>query len=228
MKGIIIIPAYNSASTLPDLLEELSIYSDLEIVVVDDGSKDDTHVIAQNRHVYVIRHEHNKGKGAAIKTGYRYAATKNIDFVITIDADKQHPPDHIPAFIKEHEKHPDSVILGMRKRDTHMPLIRKFSNSTLSTLISWRIGQHLYDSQCGYRLIPGKYLSWNLSKINGFIFESESLITFSDNGVEFRFVSIPTLYPQGGQSKITYIESTLDFFSMYFSSFFKSYKRNQT
>lgn len=227
MKGIILIPAYNSAATLSEVLSECSAYHDLEIVVINDGSTDETGNIAAKHGVQVIGHRRNMGKGAALKTGFRYASGRDIDFIITLDADKQHPADMIPQFIDMHRSFPDDVILGRRKRDKNMPLTRKISNSVSAALISLRIKQRIYDAQCGFRLIPKKYLSWHFSTINGFIFESEALISLAMNKARFRFIPIPTLYPRDGESKMTYFEATFGFIFMYISSFFKSYRQEQ-
>ncbi|MCF7832677.1 MAG: glycosyltransferase family 2 protein [Candidatus Marinimicrobia bacterium] len=226
MKGLILISAYNSATTLPYVLEELKIFPELDILVINDGSSDTTGHIAESFGAHVIHHKVNKGKGAALQTGFKYAAGQDIDFVITLDADKQHPVDHIPAFIEQYKLNSDTVILGTRERDKNMPWTRKFSNSVSAALISWRIKTHIYDAQCGLRLIPKRYLSWKLSSIKGFIFESEVLIALAVNGVNFKFVPIPTLYPETNQSKMTYFDSTFGFIIMYISSFFKSYKQD--
>ncbi len=227
MKGLILISAYNSAATLPYVLEELKTFPDLDILVVNDGSSDSTGNIAISFGAQVIHHKVNKGKGAALQTGFKYAVRQDIDFVITLDADRQHPIEQIPNFIQKHNEFPKAVILGKRKRDKNMPWTRKFSNSVSASLISWRIRQRIYDAQCGFRLIPKNYLSWNLSSIKGFIFESEVLITLALNKVKFSFVPIPTLYPDASQSKMTYFDSTFDFIFMYISSFFKSYKQEK-
>jgi glycosyltransferase involved in cell wall biosynthesis len=227
MKGLILISAYNSAATISVVLQELSIFPDLEIVVINDGSQDKTGDIAHSLGAHVIKHEKNLGKGAALQTGFAYARTCNIDYLITLDADKQHPIECIPEFIEQHKTHPDAVILGTRIRDKNMPWTRKFSNSVSASLISWRIRHSIYDAQCGFRLIPKPYLSWNFSSITGFIFESEVLIALAINGVKFRFVPIPTLYPSTNHSKMTYFDSTFGFIFMYISSFFKSYKQEK-
>ncbi|MCD6336633.1 MAG: glycosyltransferase family 2 protein [Candidatus Marinimicrobia bacterium] len=227
MKGLILISAYNAAKTLSDVLQEVLKYSELSIVVINDGSTDNTGDIAQSQGAYVIDHKVNQGKGAALQTGFTYARKQDIDFLITLDADKQHPTDQISDFIQMYKKYPNAMILGRRKRDENMPLIRKFSNSVSAMLISWRIKQRIYDAQCGFRLIPKQYLSWKFSSINGFIFESEFLVASAVNGVKFKFIPIPTLYSDASQSKMTYFDSTFGFIFMYISSFFKSYKQEK-
>lgn len=227
MKGLILISAYNAAKTLSDVLQEVSKYSELSIVVVNDGSTDNTGDIARSQGVHVIDHKVNQGKGAALQTGFTYARKQDIDFLITLDADKQHPVDKLNHFIQKHKEHPDSIIMGSRKRNKNMPFTRKFSNSGSAFLISKRIGQKIYDVQCGLRLIPKQYLSWKLSKLKGFIFELEFVIIMAKNGVKFQFIPIPTLYPDQSETKMTYFDSTFGFIFMYISSFFKSYKQEK-
>ena len=227
MKGLILISAYNSERTLPYVLDELKVFPDLDILVVNDGSSDSTGQIAKSFGAHVIHHKVNKGKGAALQTGFKYAALQDINFVITLDADRQHPIGQIDNFIQEHHDFPHAVILGRRKRDKNMPWTRKFSNSVSASLISWRIKQRIYDAQCGFRLIPKDYFTWNLSSIKGFIYESEVLIGLALNKVKFKFIPIPTLYPNTNQSKMTYFDSTFGFIFMYISSFFKSYKQDK-
>lgn len=226
MKGIILISAYNAENTLADVLNDLKIFKDLQVLIVDDGSTDNTQEIAKSFGANILSHKNNLGKGAALQTGFQYASKKDIDFVITFDADKQHPVEFIPKFIKVYKDHPDDVIIGTRKRDKNMPLTRKFSNSISAFLISARMKYRLYDVQCGFRLIPKKYLTWKLSKIKGFIFESEALIALADNGVKFQSISIPTIYSKDHKSKMTYFDSTFGFIFMYISSLFKTYKQD--
>lgn len=227
MKNLILISAYNSESTLPDVLMSLKAYPELDILVVDDGSTDATPDIARSAGVNLISHEINMGKGAALRTGFDFSTKRNMGFVITMDADKQHPSERIKDMIDMHLQFHDAVILGRRERDKNMPCTRKFSNTVSSKLISWRTRQKIYDVQCGFRLIPLKYLSWHFSNINGFIFESEVLIKLALNKVPFKFVPIPTIYPESGETKMTYFDSTFEFVCMYISSFFKVYKQDK-
>lgn len=227
MKGLILISAYNAENTLSDVLGELSQFENLEVLVVNDGSTDKSKDIVKNSDAILLNHNKNLGKGAALQKGFEYASHLDIDFVITFDADKQHPSNYIDNFIEMHRKNPDAIILGSRKRDINMPWTRKFSNSVSASLTSWRTRQKLYDVQCGLRLIPKKYLSWKLSTINGFIFENEMLIAWADNNIKLLSISIPTIYSNKHESKMTYLDSTFGFISMYITSFFKSYKQDK-
>jgi glycosyltransferase involved in cell wall biosynthesis len=227
MKGLVLISAYDSADTLPAVLGGLKRYSFPDVVVVDDGSTDGTANIARSYGAHVIRHRKNRGKGAALQSGFRFAESRNADFVITRDADEQHPAGCIRDLLSLHEKYPDAVLLGTRERDRNMPRARKISNALSAFLISLRCGRKIRDAQCGYRLIPAPYYRWHCSKRRGFIFESETLICLADNGVPFHPVPVPTLYPRNNKSKMTYFRSTFGFISMYIASFFKNYRKAQ-
>ncbi|MBW6457965.1 MAG: glycosyltransferase family 2 protein [FCB group bacterium] len=225
MNAMILIPAYNSASSLPAVLNKLRSYPDHLIVVIDDGSTDGSGDVARNLGATLIRHDVNRGKGAALQSGFAYAAARNMDYVITMDADEQHPPEYIRDLLDMHRHSPDAVLLGTRKRSTEMPFHRKLSNAISAYLISLRAGRKIYDAQCGFRLIPQPYYSWQLSAIRGFIFESEALIALAANNVPFIYVPIPTIYPEGHHSKMTYFDSTFGFIFMYIASFFKTYRQ---
>ena len=227
MNGMILIPAFNSALSLATVINKLSPYPQLAIVVVDDGSTDGSGDIARDLGVTVIRHDKNRGKGAALQRGFAYASEQNMDYVITMDADEQHPPEYIRDLLDMHRRSPDAVLLGTRKRSKEMPLHRKLSNAISAFFISLRTGRKIYDAQCGFRLIPRPYYTWQLSAIRGFIYESESLIALAANGVPFKYLPIPTIYPEGHHSKMTYFDSTFGFIFMYIASFFKTYRQEK-
>ncbi|MDZ7821039.1 MAG: glycosyltransferase family 2 protein [Candidatus Marinimicrobia bacterium] len=222
---MILISAYNSADTLPGVLTGLKEYPSLDILLVDDGSTDATARIARSYGIRTIRHEQNLGKGAALQSGFQYAAEKHYAFVITHDADAQHPPESISDLLSLHEKYPRAVLLGKRTRSRNMPWPRRTSNAISAFLISRRTHRDIYDAQCGFRLIPRPYYAWKCSERKGFIFESEMLICFADNSIDLKFVPIPTLYYGNGQSRMTYFYTTFGFVSMYISSFFKNYRK---
>ena len=224
MKTLIIIPAFNCAGHLEKVLQELLKNPGPDILVVDDGSSDNSSQIAGRYGIPFIRHEANRGKGVALKSGFRYAQEHQYESVITMDGDGQHPPALIPEFLSLHAHYPDAAILGMRKRTPSMPFTRRLSNGISAFLISKRIRRKIYDAQCGFRLIPLKHLDTKLPQRSGFIFESELLIMLALRDVDFLFLPVPTLYPQSSNSKMTYFRTTLDFIFMYIHSFFKSYR----
>ena len=159
MKVLALIPAYNTARALPDLIAGVR-QTLPDILVVDDGSSDETSTTCRASGVDVIRLEVNRGKGAALKTGFEYAIEHSYDAVITLDSDGQHNPKYIPAFLEAVSRTGADFVIGSRVDDkADMPLDRRFSNWATSHLLSWLLNAQIDDLQCGYR-----YHSINLIK----------------------------------------------------------------
>lgn len=220
-RGLVIIPAYKAEKTLDELLGKIRQQCSLPVVVVDDGSPDRTSDIGRKTGNIVIRHAQNKGKGEALRTGFNYALESGANFIITMDADLQHPPDMIPCFLEAYRSNPDAIIIGSRKRDKNMPRHRRLSNSITSKLVSLRTGKLIRDVQCGLRLIPAKYIPHLLSGSKGFVFETEMIIHLADMKVPFVFLPIPTIYMKDGHSSIAHVQDTLNFITMYIRSLFR-------
>jgi glycosyltransferase involved in cell wall biosynthesis len=111
VQTVAVIPAYNEAETITDIIQQTREYVD-EVVVVDDGSTDDTAEIARAQGATVIQHVINTGVGGALRTGYRYAIRQNYDFIVQIDADGQHDPAYIPMLLEEAEE--CDMVIGSR------------------------------------------------------------------------------------------------------------------
>ncbi len=111
---IIVIPAYNEADHIATVIAGIKKYSDADIVVVDDGSEDQTAQKAENAGGILIRHPFNMGYGVALQTGYKYAAEKGYDYLIQMDGDNQHDPKHIPEFFKRIKTLECDVLIGSR------------------------------------------------------------------------------------------------------------------
>ncbi|MGC9513001.1 MAG: glycosyltransferase family 2 protein [Fidelibacterota bacterium] len=221
--GYIIIPAYNAEKTLPELLQRIRACCPFHILVVDDGSKDHTAQIADREGVHLIHHPKNMGKGKALQSGFQYVSEAGGDFAITLDADLQHPPEAIPGLVVKYTEAPGTFMIGWRQRDDNMPLHRQLSNYITSFLVSRRTGMTIPDVQCGFRLIPGKYLHHLLNGSKGFVFEAEMVIRLADIGVPVDFYPIPTIYLKGGHSSIAHIRDTLHFISMFTRSLFRRF-----
>lgn len=112
MKIMALMPAYNESATIGDVISKLQGEID-ELVVVDDGSSDNTPEIAKNNGATVLRHSINRGVGAAVRTGYRFGTENNFDYIVQIDADGQHDPSYIPQLLEETKKGYD-IVIGSR------------------------------------------------------------------------------------------------------------------
>ena len=191
MSLAILIPAYNAAASLPGVLDGVRRYMAPEdVLVVDDGSSDGTQKAAERAGVHVLSHSVNRGKGAALKTGFAWAVDRGYEAVITLDADGQHDPKSVPDFVRRWKEAEADLVIGSRMADRRgMPVERVCSNALTSWVISHRAGQRIEDSQSGYRLIAMEVLRQVSLETDGYEMESELLIKAARLG--FRIVSVP-------------------------------------
>jgi glycosyltransferase involved in cell wall biosynthesis len=210
MRACIIIPAYNEARHIADLIKEVKVYA-FEIIVVDDGSKDDTSGIAQKAGARVIKNEVNQGKGASLKKGFSDALQGGFDAVIAMDGDGQHLPEEIPHFLEAAQSSSAGIFIGNRMRNSKsMPLERFLTNKFMSWIVSVITGQHIPDSQCGYRLLKRELLEKLVLKTSKYEIESEMLIQAARLGFKIEPVIIRTVYT-GTKSQINPLLDTFRF-----------------
>lgn len=209
LHAIVIIPAYNESRSIGRIVQTCLPY--LPVLVVDDGSKDDTASLAETQGAVVIRQIPNQGKGAALRKGFQYCLENGYDAAITLDADGQHDPAEIPQFLEEYQKHSQGLIIG-RRDFSQMPFVRKFANSTGKILISITAGQEIYDNQSGYRLISMSLAELLLdSTENGFEFEVEMLALCLKHNLGLGWVPIKTIYAGQG-SHIRPLHHLIEYF----------------
>ena len=195
-KTAIIIPSYNASATLGKLISQLSDYvSSKDIIVIDDGSIDDTYKIATACGVVVLKHEENKGKGMALKTGFDYCLKNNYFGIITIDADLQHDPKLVKDFLKMAENLKYGIVIGTRKMNLKiMPLDRYLTNKVTSIILSILSGKTIHDSQSGYRWISKDVLKRIKLSSKRYDLESEILVKAGRANFKIGEVEIPTIY----------------------------------
>ncbi len=195
MKTCIIIPSHNESNTIAGLISQVRSLK-LDLVVIDDGSADNTAVIAEKNGAVVIRNALNQGKGASLIRGFEYCLKNNFDAAITMDGDGQHLPEDIPNFISLAEKKEEvGLIIGNRMFNRgNMPFIRVMTNKFMSWLLSKIIRQKIYDSQCGFRLIKRKVLEELSLKTHKFEIESEIIIEAGRKGFIIESIPIQTVY----------------------------------
>jgi glycosyltransferase involved in cell wall biosynthesis len=208
-----IIPAYCEERFIGQVVRQVLKYVKAALVV-DDGSTDDTATEAETAGARVIRHSTNLGKGAALKTGLRYAVSIEADFFLFLDGDGQHDPAEIPVFIDAINRSDAGLVIGNRMLNLEsMPFIRRWTNR----FMSWQIGQicklPIPDSQCGFRLARKELQPVLMAPSNRFEFESESLILAARRGVRLSFVPIRTIYTDQ-HSKIQPIRDTVRYFRL--------------
>lgn len=198
-RATVILPAYNEASALPTVLADLfaALNSQYEVIVVDDGSTDDTLRVAQTFPCRIIQHGDNRGKGAAIRTGLDQA---HSDYIVVMDADGSYPASAIPHIVELLQTH--DLVRCNRRRDTQsMPLINRFGNGLFDLLLAFSHGLDGSDHLSGlYGLRREALLRMKLES-EGFDIEAEIGIKARVRGL--RVTSFPITYqPRLGEKKL--------------------------
>ena len=186
---MVLIPAFNAAHTIGDVVraarQQVS-----DVVVIDDGSRDDTGAVATAAGAKVLRHELNRGKGGALKTGFAYALENGYDCAITLDADGQHLPHEIPKFIECRAKTGADLIIGGRAHLFDGMLPRRRMANRFSAWVIGRVSKTgVSDSQSGFRLYSARLLRGVRLRTEGFDLESEVIVRAGCGG--FKVVTTP-------------------------------------
>ncbi len=188
-----IIPAYNAESTLAQVIEDVRAQVP-DIIVVDDGSDDDTAKVATEAGgVHVLRHEINRGKGDALKTGFACAAENGFRTAITLDADGQTDPAQIPRMLEAYNNERADVVVGSRLEQFEgIRWYRQLSNATSSFLVSKLAGCRIEDTQSGYRIIDVNVWQNIPPRASRYEAESEFLVDACRRGYKVMSVRIST------------------------------------
>lgn len=194
-KILILIPAYNEGELVAPVVRGAQTH--LPVLVVDDGSTDDTAAFAREAGADVFLQQPNQGKGAALLAGFAIALEQGYQAVITLDADGQHDPAEIPAFIAAFQNQHADLVIGQRDF-SQMPPVRRFANTVGTALFSRALGQPVPDNQSGYRLISRRLMeSLMKARERGFEFEVEMIVACVQEGFILTWVPIRTIY--GGE-----------------------------
>jgi glycosyltransferase involved in cell wall biosynthesis len=192
LNGCILIPAYNEKDHIGDVIKKAKLF--LPVMVVDDGSIDETATISERAGAIVFKQIPNQGKGAALQRGFKEAVQNGYDFIITMDADGQHDPEELPLFLDSFEKTHTDLIIGYRNF-SQMPFIRRLANSSGGVAFSWALGQKIHDNQSGYRLMSKRLLLEVInSKETGFEYEVDVIVKCILAGYTLGWVPIKTIY----------------------------------
>jgi glycosyltransferase involved in cell wall biosynthesis len=186
---IAVIPAFNAARTIEPVV--IGALPHVErVIVIDDGSHDASADVAANAGAVVLKHEVNRGKGGALKTGFAYVLEQGFDGVITLDADGQHLPSEIPKLIAARRETGADIIIGGRAHlFGEMLPRRRMANRFASWAISKGSGARIDDSQSGYRFYSASLLRAITLRSDGFDMESEVLVLAGMR--HFRIITIP-------------------------------------
>ena len=187
-----LIPGYQEGPRIADVVRQARPF--LSVVVVDDGSTDDTAAQAEAAGATVLIQAPNAGKGAALRRGFRFALDQGCQAIVTLDADGQHDPAEIPLFLAAFEASRPELIIG-RRDFSEMPPVRRLSNSLGGAVFSAAVGRNIPDNQSGYRLIGRQLMTALLdSEESGFEFEVEMIARCIALGLPIGWVPIRTIY----------------------------------
>ena len=206
-----LVPAYNEAQRIQPVIEQASAF--LPVLVVDDGSADETPQVARRVGAMVLEQPVNQGKGAALKVGFQYAIDHGFEAVVTLDADGQHDPAEIPKFIELFAKTRADLVIGARDFSL-MPPVRRVANWLGRQSLSWAMGETILDNQSGYRLISSRLMREMAGiAVEGFEFEVEMIVVCLRLGYELRWVEIKTIY-SGESSHINPLKHLVNYVSL--------------
>ncbi len=206
-----LIPAWNEGPRLRPVVEGTRRH--LPVLVVDDGSQDETVVVAEEAGATVVRHERNLGKGVALMTGFDWALERGWDGVLTLDADGQHDPDDIPKFLEAHGMDRWDLIIG-RRDFQRMPFPRRYTNPFGSWLLSLALGERILDNQSGFRLHHRRLLETLDLSTTGFELEVEVIIEAVCREMRIGWVDIRTIYGIDKRSYFHPVKDSVRFLGM--------------
>jgi glycosyltransferase involved in cell wall biosynthesis len=222
LKVIVVIPAHNEANHIAAVVSSV-VAKGLEVVVIDDGSGDQTGFLARQSGATVLRNEPRGGKGFSLKRGFAHALEHGYDGVIAMDGDGQHDPDDLQNFLEAARGKSLCLVNGTRMGNTaNMPFVRRMTNRLMSWMISKICGRRIEDTQCGYRYLSADLLRRIELTANDFEIETEMLLKSCRAECDVFSVPVKTIY-RDEKSKINPIKDTIRFFS-YLARDFKKKK----
>jgi glycosyltransferase involved in cell wall biosynthesis len=201
-KVIVVMPAYNAAETLVDTYRSIPVADVDQVILVDDGSIDDTAVIAEELGLQTIVHPHNAGYGANQKTCYMEALRQGAEIVIMLHPDGQYDPNIIPQMIVEIREGRGDFVLGSRFLPVEsalqggMPRYKYLSNRFLTGVENLVMGTNLSECHTGYRAYSRRLLLTVpfLRNSNNFVFDTEMIFQAHHFGFQFAEVPVSTRY----------------------------------
>ncbi len=206
----VLIPTYNNAQTLSAVITSVKTYTD-NIIVVNDGSTDDTETILAQHQIEQVSYPVNKGKGWALRQGFKKAVALGYDYAITIDSDGQHYADDLPVFLQALTENPHAIFIGARNMNqSTVPGKSSFGNKFSNFWFWVETGITLPDTQSGYRLYPVKALASVKFFTRKYEFEIEVLVRAAWHGIAVKDVPVKVFYP-AKEKRISHFRPFRDF-----------------
>lgn len=188
-----LVPAYNEQNQIGQVVCGV-LAQGLPVLVVDDGSTDNTAARAESAGATVLRQGKNQGKGVALRRGFAWALDQGYEAILTLDGDNQHDPAEISLFLETAEREPYDLIIGARNFDD-MPWTRYTMNVLGRWTFSWLMGQPMPDNQSGYRWLSPRLAEATLAgEEEGYEFEVEMIVICLRRGYRLGWVPIRTIY----------------------------------
>ena len=187
----VVIPAHNEEKHIEKVVKKTKKFAK-NILVVDDGSKDKTAIIAERSGAFVLWHIVNLGKGAALKTGCEYAIKKGAEKIVVLDADGQHDPKEIPEFVKALDN--ADIVFGYRRLNRKMPFILRYGNWFIFFMTKLLFGLKIVDTQCGYRAFTSNAYNKIKWDAQDYSMESEMVANVGKANLRYSQIPIETIY----------------------------------
>jgi glycosyltransferase involved in cell wall biosynthesis len=186
------VPAHDEAPRIGAVVKGAAAH--LLVLVVDDGSADDTAVRATEAGAAVLQQTPNQGKGAALRTGFRWALEHGFEAAVTLDGDGQHDPAEISKFVQAWAAGRPDLVIGRRNFGS-MPPLRRVANELGTLAFSWAVGRRIPDNQSGFRLVSRRLMEATLASDEaGFEFEVEMIVRAIRAGWTIAWVPVRTIY----------------------------------
>jgi glycosyltransferase involved in cell wall biosynthesis len=166
-----------------------------DVLVVDDGSNDDTAEQARKAGATVLSHARNEGKGTALNTGFLHARAQAFDYVITMAGSGQHAPEDIPLFVEAYVRTGIPVLIGNRMSEARsIPFVRRVTNYALTWMLNRKMGWYVPDSQCGFRLYRTDVIPYVAARESRCAVDSEMLLHVAARGIRMDAVPVQVIY----------------------------------
>ena len=207
IRAVAVIPAFNEAGTIQQVIDGLHGNVD-HILVVDDGSTDATASLARRAGADVLEHGTNRGKGHAIRSAIEWVIARDFTHALMLDGDMQHLPGEAPLLLAAAARTGVDMVLGERRFGREaMPASRYHANRLGSRVLSWFVGSRFSDTQCGFRVFRVEALRGIALRARGYDIETEMLVKLSRRRARITTVPVTAVYA-GQRSKLRPVRDT--------------------